>query len=107
MLTETKILKKKIKKMFQFYSFYTIMTNTTYSYGGLDVVDGFFKIRQMEDQNVEVLPSLRNRIFKYIYRISYSHFSQFLNKPLSEMTWEEYDIIRRNAIFLPCQLVQK
>ena len=93
--------------MFQFYSFYTIMTNTTYSYGGLDVVDGFFKIRQMEDQNVEVLPSLRNRIFKYIYRISYSHFSQFLNKPLSEMTWEEYDIIRRNAIFLPCQLVQK
>ena len=61
----------------------------------------------MEEQNVDVVPSLRTRIFKYISRISYSHFSQFLNKPLTEMSWEEYDFIRRNATFLPYGLAQK
>ena len=61
----------------------------------------------MDDQNVNVVPSLRERIFKYISRISYSHFSQFLNKPLTEMTREEYDDIRKNAVFLPHGLAQK
>ena len=71
------------------------------------MIDGFFKIKKMEEQNLDVVPSLRKRIFKYIYRISYSHFSQFLFKPLTEMTWEEYENIKRNAVFLPSDLVQE
>lgn len=67
------------------------------------MIDAFFKIRQMDEQNLDVVPSLRKRILKYIYRISYGHFSQFLYKPLPEMSWHEYDLIRRSATFLSCE----
>ena len=64
------------------------------------MIEGFYKIRQLEEENKVVNPLLRTRIAKYIFRINYSHFSQW-DKAITEMTKSEYDNIRMNAVLLP------
>lgn len=64
------------------------------------MIEGFYKIRQLEEENKVVNPLLRTRIAKYIFRINYSHFSQW-DKAITEMTKSEYDNIKMNAVLLP------
>ena len=59
--------------------------------------EGFYKIRQLDEENVGTEPLLRSRIAKYIFRINYSHFSQW-DKSIPEMTKNEYDNIKMNAV---------
>ena len=69
------------------------------------MIEGFYKIRQLEEENKVVNPLLRTRIAKYIFRINYSHFSQW-DKAITEMTKNEYDNIKMNAVLLPSGFVE-
>ena len=53
----------------------------------------------MMAKNEEVEPILKKRVLKYAHRLNLAHFSQF-SVPITEMTPEEYQKIKREGEFV-------